>query len=731
MKKTLAFLMAVMMLLSFCACGIKPNEDNSLLTGEDVTTTTAKGTTISSAVEDESTSGTGTTDGTTGAVNDTTDGDGDSTEEPADETSTSVRTSTKATAGSTITSTEAIGGKTSTTKTLTKATAVNTSTVKTPTKTPTKETTKKTTKAPTKTSVSDVSTSASTKTPTKMPTATKPTQPAGDEKAIRVLAVGDTYAVDAMEKYLYDLLKGAGYDAVHLGILYADNSTLNSHCNAVKNDTNTYKFFQNTAGKWEKQTKVAPSVAFKAAQWDYVVLQQAGADAGMDNTYGKLNELTAMVQQQCADAELYWHMNWAYRRQSDQEGFENYKYNSRKMYNAIVDAALKKVLPNPEVMGFVPSATTIQNLRTSVLRDRLTKDGVRLTDLGAYAVALTWYGVLTGESVKDVTYRPAEIKDGFAEILEAADNAISLPSYISPTTVGEGEAKDLRILSIGHSFSVDAMRTYMWDAFDAAGYDVTIAYLYYPSCSLEQHWHYISNNSKSYEVYAKNANGDWESQSQVDAKTALWDEDWDIVTFQPDPDFGYDKFLNNVPCKCEWGCGKNIESDYLHFNQLVDKVLSILADPANPNGPNTDVKLYYHLTWTYRQDCYLGSYLYPQGYNQLTLYQDFIEATKSKVLTNNKILGVIPCNTSIENARTSWMGDTFNAEGSNDGYHLNDKGDLAAALTWVSYFTGAEASKVLVDCPYSDAEFAAIAEAVNNAIAHPWEVTPSSYKSKP
>ncbi len=577
---------------------------------------------------------------------------------------------------------------------------------------------------------STATTGGNTTIPTKPPVI-KPTQSGDDGNAIRVLAIGDNYAVDAMEKYLYDMLKGAGYDTVHLGILYSAKSMVSDQYTAIKADSKTYEFRQNQNGKWTKESKVAPSKAFKAAPWDYIVLQQSGVESGLSDAYLDLGDLTAMVQKKCENATLLWHMGWSFRRQSDIDGFENYKYNEKVMYKAIVDAALKHVMSDNNVMGLIPTATTIQNLRTSTLREELTKDGVRLTDYGAYAAALTWYYSLTGEHPDTVKNVPGSIKARFAELSEAVVNALSVPNEVTSTTAGEGEIKDLKILSIGHSFSLDAMRTYMWDAFDAAGYNVTIGYLYYPSCSLEQHYHYITNNSKSYEQYGKNENGKWETQTNVDAKTALWDEDWDIVTFQPDPDFGYDTFANGVPCRCEWGCNSTISSDYLHFNQLVDKVKAILADTKNPNGPNTDVKFYYHLTWTWRQDCYLGKYLYPKGYDQLTLWQDFINATDNKVLTNKNILGVIPCNTAIENARTTWMGDTFNAEGSNDGYHLNDKGDLVAALTWVSYFTGVKASKIYVDCDYTDAEYAAITEAVDNAIQHPRKVTQSSYPTKP
>lgn len=578
------------------------------------------------------------------------------------------------------------------------------------------------TKAPTKTGAAASKTSTTKKT-------TSTTSGKGEEvPAIRVLAIGDNGTVDAVEKHLYEMLKSAGYKTIHLGILYADKSTIDTHYTAVKNDSKTYEFRLNDNGTWKKHAKVAPSAAFLASEWDYVVLQQGTADAGMPATYGKLGDLLKLIKKQC-DAEIYWHMTWAYRRGCADAGFKNYKNSEREMYQSIVSTTLKHVMGQSDIGRLIPTATAIQNLRTTALRDDLTTDGARLgADYGAYAAALTWYAVLTDESADTVTYRPATVKSQFATLAEAANNAVNTPQQVTAAT---DEIKDLKILSIGHSFSLDAMRTYMWDLFDAAGYNVTIGYLYYPSCSLEQHYHYISDNSPSYEQYGKNSDGKWVTQSGAKATDALWDEDWDIVTFQPDPDFGYDKFLNNVKCYCQWGCNKNIESDYLHFDELVDEVLAILADPKNPNGPNTDVKLYYHLTWTWRQDCWLGEYLYPKGYDQLTLYQDFIDATKKKVLTNKNILGVIPCNTSIENARTTWMGDTFNAEASNDGYHLNDKGDLAAALTWVSYFTGIKASNIYVDTiTYSERQIAAIAEAVDNAIAHPYEVTESTYKKE-
>ena len=146
------------------------------------------------------------------------------------------------------------------------------------------------------------------------------------------------------------------------------------------------------------------------------------------------------------------------------------------------------------------------------------------------------------------------------------------------------------------------------------------------------------------------------------------------------------------------------------------------------------MKFFYHLTWAFSTDCKLWSYTY-SNYDQMTMYNNFLKATKQYITTNNKIEGVIPCITSIQNARTTWMGDTFNVPGeynpNKDGYHLNDKGDLVAAMTWVAYFTGKSPMEFKIKTPYSDAEYKAFAESVDNAIKKWDSVTQSQYKTQP
>lgn len=343
-------------------------------------------------------------------------------------------------------------------------------------------------------------------------------------------------------------------------------------------------------------------------------------------------------------------------------------------------------------------------------------------------------GSTTGTEVETTTSTeagaPTDSKPTDNKPIKTEGTTTTTQPTAKPTTKPTEPVDDrptIKILSIGHSFSRDAMDTYMADLFKAAGYNATFGYLYYPGASLERQYHYVKDDSMSYEMYNKCVDGTWyRSNGNQRASTALADEDWDIVTFQPSPDYG----KGTMESACDWGCTQKPENDYVHFDALVNNVRNQLKSYGN-----TDVKFYWHLTWAFASDCKLWSFQY-SNYNQTTMYWDFIRATGQYVTPNRYIEDdFIPCITSIQNARTTWMGDTFNEPGeynpNKDGYHLNDKGDLVAAMTWVAFFTGKSATEFKISTKYSDAQYAAFAEAVDNAIAKPIQITQSSYKTEP
>ena len=307
------------------------------------------------------------------------------------------------------------------------------------------------------------------------------------------------------------------------------------------------------------------------------------------------------------------------------------------------------------------------------------------------------------------------------------------------TTEGYTEAttaapkNPLRVLSIGHSFSKDAMDTYLWDLLDSSGkYDyIVIAYLFYPGCSLDRQWDHISGrqgtdkdgNAYEYQQYRKTDpyTGEWELCYKPDefknlAAYAIQDEKWDIITLQPSPDYG------TGPENCG---GTN---DYEDVGNILNWIRS--------NKTNAKAKVYYHMTWAFSKDCKLWSYQY-SNWDQMTQYKGFVSATQKYIFNAhpNGFAGIIPAGTAIQNARSSKLGDVFNMPGgyeadnrtAKDGYHLNDRGDLVAALTWYSVLTGKKASTA--KCPDEwKSEWKIFTEAVDNAVKKPYQVTQSSYK---
>ena len=532
---------------------------------------------------------------------------------------------------------------------------------------------------------------------TAKPTTAKPTTTGtggGTEegKTFRLLAIGDGFAVDAMEKHFFDILRGAGYTQIQLGILYADKSTVDTHYDAVKNNKAVYEFRVNTNGNWKKTAKVAPKTAFSSHEWDYVVLQQSAAESGADGAFGNLSKFTAAVQNACPNASIYWHMTWAYQQGSKPDGFQQYYNNQQMMFQSIVSTTLKRVMPDQNVMGLLPTGTTIQNLRTSTLKDTLTTDGKHLVDTyGDYAAALTWFCCLTDSAPADTTYRPSSLSNHYDEIVEAVENARSVPNQITPAAKGDGVERSISILAVGNSFSVDAMTQHLYQVLQAAGYDtIRLGILYVGGCSLDMHYNYLNADSASYE-YMENVSGKWTNTPNYKASTAFALTNWDYVTIQQ----------------------VSGQSGRPETYGKLDAVINLIKPQIG------NAKLYWQMTWAYQQDSNHSDFGH-YGKNQMTMYNAIVNTVKEKIVNHPQIDGVIPSGTAIQNLRTSSLGDTLTA----DGYHLeNTVGDYTAALTWFVTLTGNDPFSMFYYPAGTVEHFYDIAEAVENAVAHPWQVT--------
>ena len=380
MKKLSAILLAMTMLLCVTACGNDQPENNGPTPNSTAAATTA-------VTEGETTTGT-----TAAAVDDTVSTDYTPTEDATESSATTP------------------------TETTTSATESTTATTAKPTETTTTEKATTTTKAST--------------------TTTKPTDPPKNTgnvpQSISILSVGNSFSVDAMKNHLYPMLKEAGCTDIRLGILYIGGASIDTHYDNVRLDRAKYDYYENVNGEWVITSEYKASTAFALTDWDIVTVQQVSSDSGRPISYENLGALIDLMRPQIGDAELYWHMTWAYQQDSDHSAFGNYNKDQMRMYRGIVDATKRRIIGNENFVGYFPCGTAIQNLRTSSLGDTLTADGYHLKDTyGDYTAALTWFCYLTGADAETVTYRPASIADHFDEIAESVNNAIKTPLAIT------------------------------------------------------------------------------------------------------------------------------------------------------------------------------------------------------------------------------------------------------------------------------------------------------------
>ena len=313
-----------------------------------------------------------------------------------------------------------------------------------------------------------------------------PTEP--EKKSLKILAIGNSFSVDAME-YVYQIAKEVGYEEVVLGNLYIGGCSLQTHAQNLKSRSKSYTYYYNSSGKWQNKGSSNVQETINAEEWDYVSLQQVSGNSGMAETYEPyLTELIDYVKEHAPQAEIFWHMTWAYPAGSDYSSFKNYGYNQATMYNAIVNTVKDKILNREEISFVIPVGTAIQNVRTSYYGDRLSRDNLHLSyDIGRYIASMMWVKQISGVGIDGVTYIPsvAITPRLLSTIKEAVNNAYANPYEV--TEASDREAPDdPPTPSDGDKVEVDLEKILQDAGYDISKYDIlnygVTFYAYYYSC---------------------------------------------------------------------------------------------------------------------------------------------------------------------------------------------------------------------------------------------------------
>ncbi len=275
-----------------------------------------------------------------------------------------------------------------------------------------------------------------------VPSALMPTAQAAEswdvdgDGTLSFLAIGNSFSTDALE-YVWQIANSLGISKIVLGNLYIGGCTLATHASNAAGDTAAYTYYFNNNGTWTNTKNYKMSTALSSRSWDYVSMQQASPNSGQANTYdGNLTNLITYVKGKAPNAKLVWHMTWAYQGDSTHSGFANYNKNQTTMYSNIVSAVQSKILTNSNFAMVIPNGTAIQNVRSSLIGDVITRDGYHLNKyFGRYAAGLMVVKQITGLDVSKTTYKPANVPNVWKDIaVEAVNNAYNTPYSVTKST---------------------------------------------------------------------------------------------------------------------------------------------------------------------------------------------------------------------------------------------------------------------------------------------------------
>ena len=256
--------------------------------------------------------------------------------------------------------------------------------------------------------------------------------------------------------------------------------------------------------------------------------------------------------------------------------------------------------------------------------------------------------------------------------------------------------KSLRILSIGNSFSIDAQE-WLYGIAKDGGYDVvSIGNLYIGGCSLKTHYDNSVSGDAAYTFY-KNNSGTWSNEASKTMDYGILYDDWDYITLQ------------------QSSGNSGAASTY-------EPYVSSLISYVNNKKTNPDAQILWHMTWAYDE-----GYAATSNYgSQAVMYERIIGAVKEKIVPNDNFAMILPSGTAVQNARTSFIGDTFNR----DGFHLDyNYGRYLAGLTWFHKISGQPIDDItyIPNNSFSAEYLDVLKEAAKNAVLNPFEVTQSSF----
>lgn len=208
---------------------------------------------------------------------------------------------------------------------------------------------------------------------------------------LQVLSIGNSFSQDA-QRYLHAAAAADGVELTAVN-LYIGGCSLWRHFRNLQEDSRVYDLQYNGEST---DFHVSIREALLNREWDVVTLQQASHFSDDYKTYQPyLNALAAEVRRLAPKAKLAIHNTWAYEQGSERLHTMKGYTDTHDMLAAVTEAYHRGALDcGAELV--IPAGQAMMKLYDSGFRAH--RDGFHAgLGAGRYAVALTWYGLLTGK----------------------------------------------------------------------------------------------------------------------------------------------------------------------------------------------------------------------------------------------------------------------------------------------------------------------------------------------
>ena len=221
----------------------------------------------------------------------------------------------------------------------------------------------------------------------------------------KILVIGNSFSHNALE-YFMELEEALNLsEELIVGHIHIGGSSLETHAINAQTDVTRYEYNKFIKGE---ESPAFPQMSIKKALqdevWDLVSIQQVSGNSGVAGSYSPhLKTLVDYIKTNAKNknVEIAFHMTWAYQKDSTHQDFVKYANDQIVMYDSIVATAQYTVLANQHIKHVIPSGTSIQNLRTSIVSDKLTDDGYHLNKIGKITASLTWLKYLFNANLDD------------------------------------------------------------------------------------------------------------------------------------------------------------------------------------------------------------------------------------------------------------------------------------------------------------------------------------------